>query len=148
MKRILLILYRLYSTQAGFRASRQIFPMIRGQKYSFLLQLERSLASLGPIANSQKRSDMPIITFKEIYLCFDPLEADIIRNMLERAGIPCIIRDMRIGPYPLTIGQFAEMRVAVEPAHLRQAVKIIRQAREDDYLSPQGKFKDDVPQPV
>lgn len=128
--------------------SRQIFPMIRGQNYSFLLQLERSLTGLGPIENSRKQSDMPMRTFKEIYLCFNPLEADIIKSMLEQAGIPCIIRDMRIGPYPLTIGRFAEMRLAVDPAHLRQAVKIIRQAREDDYLSPQGKFKDDVPQPV
>ena len=89
-----------------------------------------------------------MITFKEIYLCFDPLEADIIRNMLEESGIPCIIRDMRIGPYPLTIGRFAEMRVAVGQEHIREALKIIRQAREDDYLSPQGKFKDDVPQLV
>lgn len=89
-----------------------------------------------------------MITFKEIYLCFDPLEADIVRSMLERAGIPCIIRDMRIGPYPLTIGRFAEIRVAVGRDHIRQAVKIIRQARDDGYLSSKGKFKDDVPQPV
>ncbi len=79
---------------------------------------------------------------KEIYLSYDMIEADLIKGLLEDRGISCVIRDMTITPYPINIGLFSEKRIAVEEERAEEAVKLIRDAREDEYISAGGKFKD------
>ncbi len=70
------------------------------------------------------------------------IEADLIKGLLESNGISCVIRDMTITPYPINIGFFSEKRIAVENERAEEAVKLIRDAREDAYISADGKFKD------
>ena len=79
---------------------------------------------------------------KEIYLSYDMIEADLIKGLLESNGISCVVRDMTITPYPINIGLFSEKRIAVEEERAEEAVKLIREAREDKYISADGKFKD------
>jgi hypothetical protein len=79
---------------------------------------------------------------KEIYLSYNMIEADLIKGLLESNGISCVIRDMTITPYPMNIGLFAEKRIAVEEDWVDKAVKLIKDARRDGYLSSDGKFKD------
>ena len=70
------------------------------------------------------------------------IEADLIKGLLEARGLSCVIRDMTITPYPINIGLFAEKRIAVEEDRSEEAVKLIRDARKDHYISTDGKFKD------
>jgi hypothetical protein len=79
---------------------------------------------------------------KEIYLSYDMIESDLIKGLLEAHGISCVIRDMTITPYPINIGLFGEKRIAVEEERVGEAVKLIRDARKDKYISTDGKFKD------
>ena len=72
----------------------------------------------------------------------------MVKNMLKEHGIPCMSRDMRMSPYPLTVGKFSEIRLAVDDRYIRKALKIIRQARADGYMSEEGQFKDDIPRSV
>jgi hypothetical protein len=88
------------------------------------------------------------INYREVYICFNPIEADVVKNMLKQHGVTCLLRDMRMGPYPLTVGKFSEIRIAVDDRYLRKALKTIRQARADGYLSEEGQFKDDIPRSV
>ncbi|MEE8448448.1 MAG: DUF2007 domain-containing protein [Thermodesulfobacteriota bacterium] len=88
------------------------------------------------------------INYREIYICFNQIEADVVKNMLKDNEIPCMLRDMRMSPYPLTVGKFSEIRIAVDDHYIRKALKIIRQAQADGYLSEEGEFKDDIPRSV
>jgi len=81
------------------------------------------------------------MNLREIYFSYDVLEADLIKGLLEENGIPCFIRDMTISPYPLTIGKFAEKRIAVDENDAEEAVQLIREARGDGYISSEGSFK-------
>ncbi|MBI5287049.1 MAG: DUF2007 domain-containing protein [Deltaproteobacteria bacterium] len=82
------------------------------------------------------------INLVEIYLSYDEIEASIIENLLEDNGIPCVIRDMRITPYPITIGNFSEKRIAVEEDMVDEAMAIIRDAVRDGIISSNGRFKE------
>ncbi|MFQ5586314.1 MAG: DUF2007 domain-containing protein [Thermodesulfobacteriota bacterium] len=78
---------------------------------------------------------------KEVYLSYDAMEADLIRGLLEDNGISCFIRDMTITPYPMSIGKFAEKRIAVDEGDTKVAAQLIREAIRDGYISSEGKFK-------
>jgi len=82
------------------------------------------------------------IRFVELYFSYDEIETTLIANLLEESGISCIIRDMRITPYPLTIGVFTERRVAVEEDRVEEARIIIRDAIRDGFISGTGRFKE------
>lgn len=82
------------------------------------------------------------IRFVELYFSYDEIETTLIANLLEDSGISCIIRDMRITPYPLTIGVFTERRVAVEEDRVEEARIIIRDAIRDGFISGTGRFKE------
>lgn len=82
------------------------------------------------------------IKFIEVYFSYDEIEASLIANLLEDSGISCVIRDMRITPYPLTIGVFTEKRVAVEEDRVGDARVIIKDAIRDGFISGTGRFKE------
>lgn len=64
-----------------------------------------------------------------------------IKALLEENRIDCIVRNMRISPYPFSIGNFSEQRIAVDEGKFPDAVELIREAIADKYISPRGKFK-------
>ena len=84
---------------------------------------------------------MTLIDLKEIYLCYDFMEADLIKGLLKENGIQCVVRDMTITPYPLSIGNFSEKRIAVEEDRALRARKLIEDAINDGYISSDGRFK-------
>jgi hypothetical protein len=81
---------------------------------------------------------------REIYLCYDIMEADRIKGLLEENGIYCIFRDMTITPYPMNIGRFAEKRIVVEEDKVEEAICLIEDAIRDGFISSDGRFKDRV----
>ncbi len=81
------------------------------------------------------------LNFKEIYLSYNEIEADLIKGLLEDNDIYCIVRDMRITPYPVSIGDFSEKRIAVEEDKVEEAKILITEAIRDGYISNEGRFR-------
>lgn len=81
------------------------------------------------------------INFKEIYFSYNDIEADLIKNLLEEHDIYCIVRDMKISPYPVSLGEFSEKRIVVEEDKVEEAKTLIRYAIKDGYISDKGGFK-------
>jgi len=76
----------------------------------------------------------------EVYKTYDALEAGRIQDLLADHAIVCSIRDLTISPYPLTIGRFGEKRVAVSPVDAPEARRLLVQAIQDGYVSPNGSW--------
>jgi thiol-disulfide isomerase/thioredoxin len=76
----------------------------------------------------------------ELYKTYDSLEADRISDLLAEHGIACVVRDLSISPYPLTIGRFSERRISVAAADAARARDVLQQAICDGYLSPDGSW--------
>lgn len=82
------------------------------------------------------------VNFKEIYFTYSDIESELIRGLLEDHDIYCIVRDMRITPYPVSIGEQSEKRIAVEEDRVEEAKELIRWAIKDGYISREGRFKE------
>ncbi len=49
----------------------------------------------------------------EVSITYDPLEAEMIRDVLESGGIPVVLRSSKVTPYPVNIGKMGEIRILV-----------------------------------
>ncbi len=65
----------------------------------------------------------------ELEVVFDPLEAEMIKDLLESGGIETIVRSMKISPYPVNIGKIGEIKILVKESDLEEAIKVIEKAR-------------------
>ncbi|MBN2224648.1 MAG: hypothetical protein JW765_08245 [Deltaproteobacteria bacterium] len=80
--------------------------------------------------------------YTEIYFSYNTFETDVVSDILTREGIPFIVRDQRMTPYPLTIDHFPEQRVAVPASEAVRAVTALRYARDTGALPGDGTFVD------
>jgi hypothetical protein len=61
-----------------------------------------------------------------IFTTYDPVEAEIIKDLLESGGIPVIIRTSKVSPYPVNIGKMGEVKILVREQDKDEAEKVIR----------------------
>jgi peroxiredoxin len=76
----------------------------------------------------------------ELYKTYDPLEADRIADLLAEHEIACVVRDLTISPYPMTIGRFGERRISVADGDVARAREILEEAIHDGYVSSDGSW--------
>jgi len=77
--------------------------------------------------------------FAEIYVTQDEMHADLIRQLLEGSGIPCLLRSMKVGGYEgITLGPLGEIRVRVPQPYAQKAKRLIREAIADGAIWPLG----------
>ena len=62
----------------------------------------------------------------EVLLTFDPLEAEMIKDLLESGDIPVVLRSSKVSPYPVNIGKMGEIRVFVRSIDKEAAEKVIQ----------------------
>ncbi|MEK7197395.1 MAG: DUF2007 domain-containing protein [Nitrospirota bacterium] len=62
----------------------------------------------------------------EIFVTYDAVEADIIKNLLESGGISVVLRSSKVSPYPVNIGKMGEVKILVKIEDKEIAEKIIR----------------------
>ena len=62
----------------------------------------------------------------EIFVTYDAVEADIIKNLLESGGISVVLRSSKVSPYPVNIGKMGEVKILVKAEDKDSAEKIIR----------------------
>lgn len=70
----------------------------------------------------------------EVYLASEPIEAAVVKGILDSAGLDARIRDMTVTPYPVTIGPLSEKRIVVPAGQAQEARAILRRAAEDGIL--------------
>lgn len=62
----------------------------------------------------------------EVLVTSDPLEAEMVKDLLESGGIPVAIRSAKVRPYPVNIGKMGEIKVLVRESDKETAEKVIR----------------------
>ena len=62
----------------------------------------------------------------EILITFDPLEAEMIKDLLESGGIPVVLRSSKVSPYPVNIGKIGEIKILVKKEDKETAEEVIK----------------------
>jgi len=60
-----------------------------------------------------------------ILTTYDPIEAEIIKDLLESGDIPVILRSSKVSPYPVSVGKMGEIKILVREADKEEAAKVI-----------------------
>ena len=61
----------------------------------------------------------------ELFVTDDPLEAEMIKDLLESGGIPVILRSSKVTPYPVNIGKMGEINILVRKEDKETAEEVI-----------------------
>ncbi|MEW6067561.1 MAG: DUF2007 domain-containing protein [Nitrospirota bacterium] len=64
----------------------------------------------------------------EVLVTYDPIEAEIIKDILESGGIPVVIRSAKVSPYPVNIGKMGEIKILVRKEDKEEAKKVIKES--------------------
>jgi hypothetical protein len=70
----------------------------------------------------------------EALITCDPLEAEIIKDLLESGGIPVVLRSSKVSPYPVNIGKIGEIKVLVRKEDKETAEDVIKGNNENNPL--------------
>ncbi len=61
----------------------------------------------------------------EVFITYDSIEAEMIKDLLESGGMPVILRSSKVAPYPVNIGRMGEVRILVREEDRDTAKKVI-----------------------
>ena len=70
----------------------------------------------------------------QILVTYDPIEAEIIKDLLESGGIPVVLRSSKVTPYPVNIGKIGEIKVLVRKEDKETAEDVIKESDENNPL--------------
>jgi hypothetical protein len=56
----------------------------------------------------------------------DPIEAEMVKDLLESGGIPVALRSSKVSPFPVNIGKIGEISLLVLQADKSLAEKVIK----------------------
>ena len=68
----------------------------------------------------------------ELLVTYDPIEAEIIKDLLESGDIPVVLRSSKVSPYPVNIGKIGEIKVLVRRRDKEAAEGVISERAESD----------------
>jgi len=72
-----------------------------------------------------------------IYVTYDEMRAEFVRVHLERHGVPCWLRSMRVGGYQgITLGPLGEFHLMTTAPYAEKGKRLIRLAEADGFLDP------------
>ncbi|AWV91277.1 DUF2007 domain-containing protein [Bradymonas sediminis] len=76
----------------------------------------------------------------DVYVSYNPVEAEMIREILVDNEIECFVRSLAPSQFPLSVGKHGENRVTVPADSVDAATAILRQAIAEGALSGEGRF--------
>jgi len=62
-----------------------------------------------------------------IYVTYDSLEAEMIKDLLESGEIPVVLRSSKVSPYPVNVGKIGEIKILVNYDDKEIAEKLIKE---------------------
>lgn len=65
----------------------------------------------------------------EVFVTYDTLEAEMVKDLLESGGIRVVLRSAKVTPYPVNVGKMGEIRVMVKGEDKEAAEEVIEGAR-------------------
>lgn len=68
----------------------------------------------------------------EVFRTGDPMEAELIRGLLESGGIEAIVDSERVSQYPVNVGKMSYLRVYVRPEDKQDAVGLLNEPAPPD----------------
>lgn len=68
----------------------------------------------------------------EVFVTYDNLEAEIIKDLLESGGVPVVLRSSKVTPYPVNIGRMGEIKILVKKRDEETAKGVIEQNYNDN----------------
>ena len=68
----------------------------------------------------------------EVLVTYDPVEAEIVKDLLESGGIPAVLRSSKVSPYPVNIGKMGEIKVLVKKKDKDTAEEVIKSSTDPD----------------
>ena len=66
-----------------------------------------------------------------LYVTHDQLEAEMIKDIVESAGIEVVIESSKLTPYPVNIGRLGEVKLLVKEEDRGTAEEILRTSPEE-----------------
>jgi hypothetical protein len=63
----------------------------------------------------------------EVMVTYDPVEGEIIKDLLESGGIAVRLVSLKVGPYPVNIGRMGEVKVMVMEKDRETALKAMEE---------------------
>jgi hypothetical protein len=72
----------------------------------------------------------------EIFVTYDNFEAEIVKDLLESAGISVHLRSSKVTPYPVNVGKMGEVKLFVKQEDNQTAQEIIRSSKESENNIP------------
>ena len=67
-----------------------------------------------------------------ILITYDPLEAEMVKDLLESGGIPVVLRSSKVTPYPVNIGKIGEVKVLVRVEDKETAEDVIKSGNDSN----------------
>ena len=61
----------------------------------------------------------------EVFLTYDTIESEMIKDLLESGGIETVLRSSKVGPFPVNIGKMGEIKVLVRKEDEEPARRLI-----------------------
>jgi hypothetical protein len=71
----------------------------------------------------------------EVFVTYDRIEAEIIKDLLESGEIPVVLRSSKVTPFPVNVGKIGEIKVFVRNADKKAAEKIIEGSITDNSIT-------------
>jgi hypothetical protein len=68
----------------------------------------------------------------EVLITYDPVEAEIVKDLLESGGIPAVLKSSKVTPYPVNIGKMGEIMVLVKKEDRETAEEVIKSTTDLD----------------
>ncbi len=62
----------------------------------------------------------------EVLVTYDPLEAEMVKDLLESGGMPVVLRSSKVSPYPVNVGKIGEIKILVRKEDRETAEKVIQ----------------------
>lgn len=63
--------------------------------------------------------------FEEVYVTYDPTEAEMMKDVLESGGMKVVLRSSKVTPFPVNVGKSGEIRILVPRPESHAAKKVI-----------------------
>jgi len=74
-----------------------------------------------------------------LFITYDQLEAEMIKDLLESGGIEVEIRSSKVSPYPVSVGKMGEVKLLVKAEDRDEAEQLLRERDSGaDFEDPQG----------
>ena len=76
----------------------------------------------------------------DVYVCYDPQQADRLSDLLQDKGIHVLVRDRHSSAFPTTVGKTAQYILAVPSDKHSHAKSVIEAAINDGIISSDGEM--------